>query len=399
MDTYECVMCVNMIIFLYSYYTINIYTIEELVNLVSSNDMGDNGYKKEKKQRKKALKKLVALKQQRNEINKKDFDKSICLLKTVWNMIISKFENIFSLSKSHVNDVHNFSRGANKKALLIGSNYSNTLYPLDGCIHDIENIETLLSTETLGFTHIVKLTDDQTDPTRKPTKQNIRENLISFVSDDNVKDGDILWLHFSGHGDNETFKSYSKEESDELNEWICTYEDNNSFNFILDDDINAIVSNLNPKATLIAVFDCCHSGTIMDLPFVYDSIITPKSSSLSYSLSNPKQTPTPNIIMLSGCRDNETSADAYFEGGFLKNKYEGALTHCLIQYIEETLFSSSTNNNITFSELLKNVNHMLKKYNYEQNSQMSSNNPIDTKLSFSNLFQTDRQTDRQYIKN
>jgi len=101
--------------------------------------------------------------------------------------------------------------------------------------------------------------------------------------------------------------------------------------------------------------------------------------------------------MLSGCRDNETSADAYFEGGVLKNKYEGALTHCLIQYIEETLFSSSTNNNITFSELLKNVNHLLKKYNYEQNSQMSSNNPIDTKLSFSNLFQTDRQTDRQTI--
>ena len=96
--------------------------------------------------------------------------------------------------------------------------------------------------------------------------------------------------------------------------------------------------------------------------------------------------------MLSGCRDNETSADDDFGVGVLTNNYEGALTHCLIQYLEETLFSSSTNNNITFYKLLKNVNKLLKNSNYEQNSQMSSNNPIDTKLSFSNLFQTDRQT-------
>ena len=47
---------------------------------------------------------------------------------------------------------------------------------------------------------------------------------------------------------------------------------------IIDDDLNVMMArHLPPGVRLTAVFDCCHSGTAMDLPYVYNHDGTLKS--------------------------------------------------------------------------------------------------------------------------
>ena len=81
----------------------------------------------------------------------------------------------------------------NKKALLIGINYLNTPYELSGCIADIERMKTFL--ESKGFNDFDMMTD-LTDI--KPTRINILNKVVNFIN--NSVDGDLLFIHFSGHG-------------------------------------------------------------------------------------------------------------------------------------------------------------------------------------------------------
>lgn len=46
------------------------------------------------------------------------------------------------------------------------------------------------------------------------------------------------------------------------------YKDNGQ---IVDDDLNDLVCHKLPEGAMLTVFmDCCHSGTILDLPLTYD---------------------------------------------------------------------------------------------------------------------------------
>ena len=87
---------------------------------------------------------------------------------------------------------------------------------------------------------------------------------------------------------------------------------------------------------------------------------------------NSTQTETMgNVFMISGCSDNQQSADSVFDG-----KPNGAMTWSLL----ETLKKNSSN--ITWRELVKNMRELLKNTNFKQIPQFCSGNfqDIDTKV-------------------
>lgn len=84
----------------------------------------------------------------------------------------------------------------NKKALLIGINYTGTKNALRGCINDVQMIKQhlLLNGFRPDIQSTLVLTDDATDAMLRPTRQNILQAMAWLVR--GAKSGDSLFLHF-----------------------------------------------------------------------------------------------------------------------------------------------------------------------------------------------------------
>ena len=104
------------------------------------------------------------------------------------------------------------------------------------------------------------------------------------------------------------------------------------------------------------MFDSCFSGTMLDLRYQY-------MDSLNYDkyTENDKQAVTVgNVFMISGCTDEQTSADAIFN-----NKANGALTWSLLESLKQKP-------NDSWRELVKNMRDLLKTSGFTQIPQFSS---------------------------
>jgi hypothetical protein len=143
----------------------------------------------------------------------------------------------------------------------------------------------------------------------------------------------------------------NRDETDGLDEVIVPI-DFSSKGFIADDEISTILQNTVCRSILM--FDSCRSGTVCDLPWCYEY-----QSPTSYirRSENKKQNKNQEIYMFSGCKDNQTSADA-FNRTF--NQFSGAFTSAFI----ESMKSAPSSINILF--LYRNVCMLLKKQRFTQ---------------------------------
>lgn len=79
--------------------------------------------------------------------------------------------------------------------------------------------------------------------------------------------GDSLFFHYSGHG--ASVRDDDGDEPDNKDECLCPV-DYNSAGLLRDDEVfKLLVAPLPEGAKLTCVLDCCHSGTILDLPYVF----------------------------------------------------------------------------------------------------------------------------------
>jgi len=238
----------------------------------------------------------------------------------------------------------------NKYALLIGINYVNTSSELSGCINDVTNVSQKLSA-AYNFNNITMLTDN-TDV--KPTYDNILNEFKNLLV--NSKAGDTLFFQYSGHGS--YTRDTNKDETDGYDELIIPVD----FIPIKDDVLKKTIEDYLPEnVKLFALFDSCYSGTVMDLRYNY-------LDSLNYNkLTENKRVPILNrdVIMLSGCNDNQISADAY-----INNTFQGAMSWAFI----ETLNSNPL---ISWNTLLQNMRGLLKKKRFKQLPQLSSAKMMD----------------------
>ena len=271
-----------------------------------------------------------------------------------------------------------------KRALLVGINYIGTPYKLSGCINDIVNMEAFL--RTIGYTEFIKYSDDTTDPTKLPTRNNILIGFLNLLKD--AKAGDELWFHYSGHGTLQRDKN--GDEVSGQDSCICPL-DFPKAGFITDDIIRANLAVKVPVGVkLIIVLDACYSGTGADLRFKCDDSSYLKKSSKAPKAPKPPKVFNPNdwlikqkitelknypltsgnVFLISGCADTQTSADAY-----ITNKWTGALTYCFLILLK-------SNPNYVWNTFLKDLNCFLKVSGYSQKPVLSCGNTkiINTKM-------------------
>mmetsp|Transcript_11222 Transcript_11222/g.45651 ORF Transcript_11222/g.45651 Transcript_11222/m.45651 type:complete len:363 (+) Transcript_11222:40-1128(+) len=242
----------------------------------------------------------------------------------------------------------------NKKALLVGINYlTASKGRLNGCINDVNNVAQFLQSNC-GYTaaRMRVLTDDQ--PNNMPTAANILASFAWLV--EGAVPGDCLFFHYSGHGGQ---VGGSFLEDDGKNETILPV-DYERAGQIKDSHIyDALVRPLPAGVRLTAIFDSCHSGTVMDLPYIYKStrhsdahkdesqpsflerhmsgwgmalaggltgiatavvahagseLVHQGSKVARHEIAKALNTSDADVYMLSGCRDEQTSADTSVDG-------------------------------------------------------------------------------------
>ncbi|KAF8959333.1 caspase domain-containing protein [Flammula alnicola] len=141
--------------------------------------------------------------------------------------------------------------GRSKKSKWRARRKQSTRDALKGPHRDVRAMQDLL-------VNITVLIDDDHPFHKQPTRDNILQEIDNLIRD--AQENDRFFFHFSGHSDQEDTDDI--EEEDRKNEFIVTSDGKR----IKDDELRSnLAMPLPAKSSLIAVFDSCHSGTLLDL--------------------------------------------------------------------------------------------------------------------------------------
>ena len=145
-----------------------------------------------------------------------------------------------------------------KLAYCVGLNYAKTDKSLTGPSVDSRNMKALAE----RFGYAVTILDDTTG-----TKKNL---LKVFKAISQLPAGSSVFFTYSGHG--KQTKDKNGDEVDGKDECICpvkNYKDGSQkLDSMTDDEIrDNLISQVPAGVKLIAIFDCCNSGTICDMRY------------------------------------------------------------------------------------------------------------------------------------
>lgn len=329
------------------------------------------------------------------------------------SMIRPNSMNTFSSSSSS-NRPSTFSSGNKvKKALLVGIRYLGSESELGGCWNDIAQMHGILRGVTLHYDDVVIMTDypQNVGTVNYPSTKNFTDMVSKILK--SLKSGDTFFLHYSGHGtqvtDRDGDEKYSNEvaydedtnrpildrlnnltfEKVSMDEAICLWN-GRQIEFFTDDNLHELLVKNTPDGVKVRVFfDCCCSGSALDLPFNFNSpmggvfgkavqserFLRDRSGRLTnwYQEMDPADQrylsiQKKNIIYISGCQDRQVSIDASIGG-----KAMGSLTRAIINILQK-LISSDDLNKTTWPELIILIAKQITGYRTVQRPQMSASN-------------------------
>jgi metacaspase-1 len=251
-----------------------------------------------------------------------------------------------------------------KKALCVGIND----YPfgetndLKGCINDANDWAGLLKNH-FDFTDVKQLLDADA------TKANLIKGLKNLLK--GAKAGDVLVFTNASHG---TYNADRDGDEPDYDEAICPHDTDS--NLLLDDELRELFADIPKQVMLTVISDSCHSGSVTRVvvneyrrsrqldPRVWggrslssDQLRAAGKSKEKFPESRMKE------ILLSGCKSNQTSADA-----FINKDYHGAMSYHAIKAITDAKYK------ITYAQLHKRLLSMLEDAMYEQVPQLEGKN-------------------------
>jgi len=140
---------------------------------------------------------------------------------------------------------------------------------LKGCIEDIRRLNEILKSH--NFNVIKNMANCYP-----------KNEILNFINQYELKENDLLYIHYSGHGEKRGIKI--KNKCDILSCWI---NPNNSITSSYEIDI--LLSKI--KCKIILSSDCCYTETFGDYyvgksPFTFVGTSTINNFSLSYPINN-----------------------------------------------------------------------------------------------------------------
>lgn len=232
-----------------------------------------------------------------------------------------------------------------KYALIIGINrylYMEKKSQLEGCVNDAKLIGSIL-VDKFNFEedNIVYLLDEDA------SRDRILEEMEKLT--ETISEGDILVFHYSGHGSRCKVKTAYTDEGSGKENCILPTDDSEPgdggkiFREIRDHQFNSWlqrIAKITPYTTLI--FDACHSGTMTRGSTTSSNVRQLPSSVRNQpaTLAQNRATQTAgsnssgwlnlndSFVVISGCRDTQTSKETWFTQDGEKARH-GVLTRNL----------------------------------------------------------------------
>lgn len=267
--------------------------------------------------------------------------------------------------------------GVHKAAVVVGINYVGQEGELSGCHNDALTVVDKLTTKMGYDKSSIALLIDGTGPAgvdnRPPTGNNIMEAITALISMSYANEQlEEIWFHYSGHGsylehhEVAGHPDIKKETEDDGRHETLVPVDWASKGMIVDDMLNHAFGLIRPGVRVIAIIDACHSETALDLRYRY-------VSGVKNRVENPHCSVKTDCVMISGCKDTQTAADAPFGPA---QEYAGAMTHALFHVLESYGYV------VHCYTLLRKMRQFLKSRKFSQRPQITCSKP----LSHSSLF-------------
>jgi hypothetical protein len=245
-------------------------------------------------------------------------------------------------------------------ALCIGINYTGTSSALQGCINDALNIREVLCSK-YGF-DVTLITDNTDIP---PTQANIIGAIHELVQASKAEDVEEVFLSYSGHGS--WIRDYNGDEIDGRDEVIVPLDFERT-GFLSDDIINQALKGAGADCRVVALFDSCHSGSVLDLQYRFNVPGHP-------IIENQSRNVLQDMVCISGCTDSTTSADAYIQSA---RRFQGAMTTAFLDVLANNKYS------ISCFDLLSGIQAHVRAQGHRQVPQLSTSRMIDAERMFSN---------------
>lgn len=243
-----------------------------------------------------------------------------------------------------------------RTALLFAINdYPGNANDLSGCLNDARDVKSMLNALYPGF--VIKSFMNALCTT---------SNFIRQVNDaiSTLMPGDFLLIHYSGHG-TQTYDPHG-DEADGYDEAIYLYD-----GMVIDDDIRSSLLAIPAGATVLLMFDSCFSGSITRNP----APLCVRNRYWQNPDLPPRRTKRRRFtkeemkwIVLSGCREDQTSADS-----FIKGEYHGAFTYYALKALVP---------GITYRKWIEEIHKYLPSDQYDQEPTMEGNESLFNKLVF-----------------
>mmetsp|Transcript_7589 Transcript_7589/g.9926 ORF Transcript_7589/g.9926 Transcript_7589/m.9926 type:complete len:362 (+) Transcript_7589:83-1168(+) len=157
-------------------------------------------------------------------------------------------------------------KSAVRRAMLIGINYVGQKGELKACHNDVENMKDYLI-KAQGFREAEMLILKDDGKHELPTKQNIMDGFVRLTQ--YSQPGDVVFVSFSGHGGRVV--DTSGDEDDGFDESLIPLDFREVGQIVDDDILDIFVKRMKKGVTCTVVMDCCHSGSVMDLPYFFSA--------------------------------------------------------------------------------------------------------------------------------
>ncbi len=250
------------------------------------------------------------------------------------------------------------------RALTIGINYPGTDCELRGCLSDADDWADFAAHR--GF-QVEQLKDAQA------TRRNILEGVARVV--DQTQPAETGLIAYSGHGT--WMPDEDGDEPDRRDEALCPVDmGDDGANLIVDDELHLLFNTIRPGARILFLADCCHSGTVFRFnPRPQGGARRVRFLPPSHFLKRPDlvlnmtraygrpmtggNAPLHGLLHMAGCRDNEYSADADFDG-----RPNGAFTYFALR-----AFEWATRVGATYRQAFDYLRQYLPSWEYQQTPQ------------------------------